>query len=92
MALKVLPHRSTTIMMIKAMLWLLAFLAVIYGLLLIFAPSQIQQLRAMLQDERGGKELSIGTASKQGHYYRIGSLLRDYMVDQAGRDLDVRTT
>lgn len=92
MALKVLPHKSTTILLLKGFLWVSAFLTVIYGLLLIFAPSQLQQLGATLENERGGSELSIGTASKQGHYYRIGSLLRDYMADQKGRMLDVRVT
>lgn len=92
MALKVLPHKSTSIMVFKTMLWISAFLTVVYGLLMIFAPSQLQQLRASLQDERGGKELHIGTASKEGHYYRIGALLRDFMVDDKGRDLEVETT
>lgn len=68
---------------------------VIYLMLSIFAPNLLQRLGSGLQRKmgtRGTVSISIATAERGGHYYRLGNLLKSEMEKHQGRVLDVRVT
>lgn len=68
---------------------------VIYLMLAIFAPNLLQRLGSGLRRQmgaRGGGAISIATAEKGGHYYRLGNLLKGEMEKHQGQVVDVRAT
>ena len=68
---------------------------VIYLMLLIFAPGLLQRLGSGLRRQvgaRGTGIISIATADRGGHYYRLGNLLKSEMEKQQGQVVDVRVT
>ena len=65
---------------------------VIYLLLWMFAPNQLQRLGSGLRDLSGAgktRPITIATAGKDGHYYRLGRLLKQEMKKNHGRELNI---
>jgi hypothetical protein len=73
----------------------LAGILVVYIVLLIFAPQQLQRLGYSLRHKFGsGKiwRITMATAEKGGHYYRLGNLIRKEMERQQDQKVDIRVT
>jgi TRAP transporter TAXI family solute receptor len=63
-----------------------------YMLLLIFAPHHLQRLGSFLRHQTGPGEIVIATAETDGHYYRLGQLIKKEMKKQQGQRVEVRVT
>jgi TRAP transporter TAXI family solute receptor len=67
----------------------------LYILLLVFAPHQLERLGAFLRNKLGpsGKRaIVVATAGENGHYYRLGNLLKEEMKIQCGQNVEAIIT
>lgn len=70
-------------------------LMVLYILLYIFAPHQLQRVGSFFRSTFGGPTrhiITIATAEKEGHYFRLGMLLKDEMQRQRSQQVEVLNT
>lgn len=77
---------------LKVIAFVVAALVVLYLLLYIFAPHQLQRLGSFFRSTFGGPTkhtITIATAEKGGHYFRLGKLLKIEMKRQRGQQVNV---
>jgi TRAP transporter TAXI family solute receptor len=91
--MKIKHKRNLRVLKITGFILLFGFC--IYLLLLIFVPNQLQRLGSGLRSAFGpGKPqgISMATAGEGGHYYRLGTLIKQEMEKQRNRTVDVLLT
>lgn len=91
--MKIASKRNLRVLRIVG--FILAGIGVIYLLLLIFAPHQLQRLGSGLRNTFGAvktRKIVMATAEKGGHYYRLGCLLKREMEEGQNQEVEVLVT
>jgi TRAP transporter TAXI family solute receptor len=75
---------------LKVVAFVGVLLLVLYALLYIFAPHQLQRLGSFFRSTFGEptkRVITIATAEKGGHYFRLGNILKKEMKRQRGQEV-----
>jgi uncharacterized protein len=93
--MKGISDKKRNLKLVKVTGFIFAIMFILYLLILVFAPNQLQRMGSFIRSKIGAgtpRIITFATAEKGGHYNRLGELLKKEMKKLKGQKVKVLVT